>query len=352
MTAKALVSAGRNYIKSLNVKPIQIGPFSLDEMGFRAHGRPSFKEYEVVGVFILRTHRATGWWLVDWIRYGDARPDWEDQIDALIDADNLTEASVAQYRFVGSRFPDHETRVEGVPFLHHQIVASEPEPAVRRRLLVKARDEGWTGRELRLEMHALRRRKVLEGQAALEGMYRVIYADPPWVYSDRPPGLKGAAEHYPGLTIEALEKLPVKAHVLPNSVLLMWVTAPLMLQNPGPREVGEAWGFTYKQQFVWDKVDGTFSHYTGGNHEILTIWTRGSCLPDVPTGLPDSVQVFRKTRVHSAKPPEFRQLITKHWTQGPYLELFGREPVPGWSVFGNDARLWGQDARRDHAAGE
>lgn len=31
----------------------------------------------------------------------------------------------------------------------------------------------------------------------------------------------------------------------------------------------------------------------------------------------------------------------KHYTRGPYLELFGRKKVEGWSVFGNDARLWG-----------
>ena len=31
---------------------------------------------------------------------------------------------------------------------------------------------------------------------------------------------------------------------------------------------------------------------------------------------------------------------------GPYLELFGRSPIDGWQVFGNDASLWAQEAAR------
>jgi N6-adenosine-specific RNA methylase IME4 len=33
-------------------------------------------------------------------------------------------------------------------------------------------------------------------------------------------------------------------------------------------------------------------------------------------------------------------MIEKMFTTGPYLELFGRELVKGWHVFGNDPKLW------------
>ncbi len=34
----------------------------------------------------------------------------------------------------------------------------------------------------------------------------------------------------------------------------------------------------------------------------------------------------------------------KHWTTGPYLELFASERADGWDAFGNDARLWAKEA--------
>jgi N6-adenosine-specific RNA methylase IME4 len=82
---------------------------------------------------------------------------------------------------------------------------------------------------------------------------------------------------------------------------------------------------------------GYYNHVV---HEHLIVCTRGSCLPDVPTPQPKSIQTIRRSHEHSAKPEEFRRLIETHWNRGPYLELFGRKKVDGWSVFGNDARLW------------
>jgi N6-adenosine-specific RNA methylase IME4 len=38
---------------------------------------------------------------------------------------------------------------------------------------------------------------------------------------------------------------------------------------------------------------------------------------------------------HSAKPEEVRRRIERLYG-GPYLELFGRKLVPGWTVWGNE----------------
>ena len=78
----------------------------------------------------------------------------------------------------------------------------------------------------------------------------------------------------------------------------------------------------YKQQLVGDKVLGTVGAYTGCNHEILTIWTKGSCTPDITRDLPDSVQPVRKSDEHSEKPEDFRRIVEKLYATGPYLELF------------------------------
>lgn len=326
-----------------DMRPMVLGHYTLTATDVVVKGRPTFEEHEEVGDFIKGVNRRSGWWLGAWLAYGESREDWRERLSQAVDATGLSEKRLKNVRAIYRGIEPSRRRDDLEVDVHAAVVALQPDE--QSHWLKEAATNGWGERDLRLAIKASKRRRVIAGQAVLAGMYRVICADPAWEYGNRPPSGSGAVDHYPTMSIEALCKLPVAAHALPDSVLFMWVTAPLVLQNPGPREVGEAWGFTYKQQYVWDKVEGTFSHYTGGNHEILTIWTRGSCLPDVPHDLPDSVQVVNKRRLeHSEKPTEFRDLIRRHWTQGPYLELFARERTPGWDSFGNDARLWAAEA--------
>jgi N6-adenosine-specific RNA methylase IME4 len=331
--------------KRPEVKPITIGHFTLTAVGLDIKGRPSFEEWEGVGDFIKRTHQASGFWLADWLRYGDDRTDWRERLDQAVDVSGMSESTLKNVRAV-ARIEPARRRAE-VSFSHHLEVAQCP-PTEQTEWLDKTESHGWNLRELRLNMRASRRTRIIEGQAALTGMYRVIYADPGWTYSDSGPtadGSLGKAErHYPTMTIEELCKLPVEAHALPNSVLFMWCTAPMLLTNPGPREVIEAWGFVYKTGAVWDKVLGNFGHYFHVQHEHLLVCTRGSCLPDAPTPQPASVLHERRSNTHSEKPASMRKIIEQLYTTGPYLELFGRQPVAGWSVFGNDARLWAEEA--------
>ena len=334
---RALVPVDGN-LTLFDVRPMRLDGFVLRARAAVPVGRPSIKQWQAAFEFVSCTEESSPYWVGDLMTYAESREDWQEKLAQAMSVTGLAKHTIDNRTYV-SRHVAESARHISPSITHSAEVAALP-PAEQEKFLDQARTHGWTVRDLRLNIKAAKRARIIDGQAVLEGLYRVIYADPPWEYGNRPPSGKGAAEHYPGMSIADLCKLPVQAHALPDAVLAMWTTPPTLLQTPGPREVGEAWGFTYKQHFVWDKVDGNFSNYTGGNHEILTIWTRGSCLPDLGTDLPDSVQVFRKSRVHSEKPKEFRQLLMKHWTRGPYLELFGREPVEKWDVFGNDARLW------------
>lgn len=311
--------------------------------------RPSRPQFQGTLDFVRRAHKSSGFWLVDLIKYFDGRPDWKEFADMIIDAEVLAESTLKQYRYLGKHMLGPEERVDGAGFGLHAKVAALPHDE-QIEWLEKAKDHGWGQQDLAANVQAAERTKFIDGQATLAGMFRVIYADPPWKYNQSNATLDGSlakqASRYPGMTIEELCKLPVKAHALPDSILFMWVTAPFLLQNPGPREVIEAWGFEPKGGYVWDKVLGNPGSYNHVVHEHLIVATRGSCLPDVPTPQPKSVQIIRRSHEHSAKPDEFRRLIETHWNRGPYLELFGRKPVDGWSVFGNDARLW---TKKDHA---
>ena len=84
--------------------------------------------------------------------------------------------------------------------------------------------------------------------------YSIIYADPPWSYSDS--GCAGAAAaQYSTMKIDELKKLPVNPAgggiAADDCVLFMWATYPKMQEA---LDLIEAWGFTYKSiAFQWVK---------------------------------------------------------------------------------------------------
>ena len=86
-------------------------------------GTPRSANTKALAISLSRAHKASGWWLADWIVYGESREDWKEQIDALIDVEALTEQSVRQYRYIAKSVPKAR-RLKGVPFGHHAEVAS------------------------------------------------------------------------------------------------------------------------------------------------------------------------------------------------------------------------------------
>ena len=161
--------------------------------------------------------------------------------------------------------------------------------------------------------------------------YRVIYADPPWNYGNSGLDDYGHAErHYPTMSIEELGRLQVPEIAAENSVLFIWTTSPLLEDC---FRVIRMWGFNYKTSFIWNKVKHNFGYYNSVRHEFLLICTKGSCLPDNPK-LFNSVQTIERTE-HSKKPNEFREIIDTLYISGKKIELFSRETVEGWDVWGN-----------------
>ena len=179
-----------------------------------------------------------------------------------------------------------------------------------------------------------RRERMAEKVAELpDGKYRVIYADPPWKYGDTlVEGYGPANRHYEAMTISELEALDVRSIAAEDSVLFLWVTAPLFMSCGS---IVQAWGFEYKTMFVWDKVRHNFGHYSSVRHELLLVCTRGSCLPDSPK-LHDSVVSLERSKTHSEKPEYFRNLIEEMYTEGRKVELFARRRVDGWDAHGNE----------------
>ena len=76
--------------------------------------------------------------------------------------------------------------------------------------------------EVRDWVRLMKREKVLESFAEMQGNYRVVYADPPWQYADSGASAEGsfgkAEDHYPTMPTDDIAAIPVEAHVRPNSV--------------------------------------------------------------------------------------------------------------------------------------
>ncbi len=155
-----------------------------------------------------------------------------------------------------------------------------------------------------------------------------LYADPPWQYDDQPPS-SGAAKHYATLSVEALCALPVQALAAPEAHCHLWVTNAFLFEA---QHLLAAWGFVYKSTFIWVKPHLGTGHYWRNSHEMLLLGVRG--------GLTAHNQKLRSWLEaprdrHSAKPERVRDLV-EQLSPGPYLELFGRAAVPGWTVWGNE----------------
>ena len=171
--------------------------------------------------------------------------------------------------------------------------------------------------------------------------YDIIYADPPWSYSDK--GCNGnAADHYPTMTVEEICKLPVNVAggiASDNCILFMWATYPMLREA---LKVIEAWGFSYKTvAFNWVKQNrngtGIFmglGNWTRSNSEICLLATKGK-----PKRISGSVRsiVLSPLQQHSRKPAEIRDRIVELMGDLPRIELFAREAAPGWDVWGNEA---------------
>jgi N6-adenosine-specific RNA methylase IME4 len=187
-----------------------------------------------------------------------------------------------------------------------------------------ARQAAYIARKQRSGGRVVRWLEALIAQGATFGS---VYADVPWPYDDT--NTRGAAEHhYQTMSLAEIAALPVSKLVAPRAHLHFWTTSSFLWDS---KPIIEAWGFTPKGQAIWCKPMGT-GHYWRVSHEILVLGVKGEHVTFRHQGLKSWFECGRGT--HSDKPDQVR-----HWIEqaspGPFLELFGRRPAPGWTVFGD-----------------
>lgn len=183
--------------------------------------------------------------------------------------------------------------------------------------------------------------------------YQIIYADPPWSYSDTQKSggtaFFGASVRYPLMKNKDIANLPINDLADKNCTLFLWAVSP---QLPEALEVIKNWGFKYKTiAFCWNKLNpngslvANLGRWTMGNIELCLLATKGSPKRICKT-IKQQVSALRTD--HSKKPDEVRKRIVELMGDLPRIELFcrddgnknlfGQTRMAGWDVWGNEVK--------------
>ncbi len=169
-----------------------------------------------------------------------------------------------------------------------------------------------------------------------DGVFDVIYADPPWKY-DLP--LRGSPNsHYDIMSNEDIYNLNVEGvsiqdKITEDSILFLWATNPKLTEA---LSVVKKWGFDYKTNLVWVKDKIGTGYYVRGQHELLLISTKGKIPPPIEKNRFSSVLTAPRKK-HSAKPEEVYEIIEVMYPNRRYLELFARNQRENWTSWGLEA---------------
>jgi N6-adenosine-specific RNA methylase IME4 len=166
------------------------------------------------------------------------------------------------------------------------------------------------------------RHLIFEGER-----FATIYVDPPWKYGNQ--ATRNCTDRqYRTMTLDEIAALPIPHLAEDNAHLWVWTTVAF---HRDTYALLEHWGLTFKSEFVWVKPQMGMGNYLRLSHEYLMLGIRGK-LP-VANHSTLSWASYDRSR-HSAKPPQVRAMV-ESLSPGPRLELFARELVPGWTVYGD-----------------
>ena len=174
----------------------------------------------------------------------------------------------------------------------------------------------------------------------MEKKYQIIYADPPWSYSNGTVPSGGVNKHYSTMHIDDICSIKVPSDK--NAILFLWATTALL---PEALRVIDSWGFTYKSSLVWDKIKRGVGYWFIGQHEFLLVGVKGKVSP--PPQSKRILSVFKSKREgHSKKPDQIRKLIEDWYPDCTRLEMFARYDKQNnlygenifdkWDVWGNE----------------
>lgn len=231
---------------------------------------------------------------------------------------------------------------EAISELQHteqaRIVREEKKAIVAKAKEIRA-DQAKVRHAVRtttLSLIAEKGRETAPGK--IQKLFPVIYADPPWrfgAWSDVTGHNKSAENHYPTMETDAICELfaDIGSPCTDDAVLFLWATNPMLLDG---LRVLEAWGFNYVHHWIWDKEEIGTGYWGRDRHELLLIGKRGNFPAPLMGTQPDTVYRERKSD-HSVKPVYFAEQLERLFPDLQKLEMFCRDPRPGWDAWGYEA---------------
>jgi N6-adenosine-specific RNA methylase IME4 len=197
--------------------------------------------------------------------------------------------------------------------------------------------------------------------------FRDIHADVPWSFETWSAGgeERSAQNHYACMSLSDIARLDVGAHAARDANLWFWVTGPFLAKGAHV-PIMRAWGFEpVAVGFVWLKLNASWhprwlcyieeamwfmglGHTTRQNAEYVILGRRGD-----PQRRSKAVRqiIAAPLREHSRKPDEVYQRI-EQYSEGPYLDLFGRQSRKNWEVRGMEATKFDvNEGQRNWATG-
>lgn len=295
------------------------------------------EEWKDLGQCLKQVEGSVQFWIGDWARFGDKKGFTGKYVDSKVydeleEITGLERKTIQNYKHIAEQtanIRESSPRGEDISFTHFREVASLSEEK-QKEFLTRASEEKLSVRELRQEIrndnHANKKTVELP-----EGIFNIIYCDPPWQYDFAETDNRKIENQYPTMTVEELceLKLPTLAT---DCLLLMWATSPKLCEA---LKVIEAWGFTYKTHCIWDKGKIGMGYWFRGQHELLMVATKGNFSP------PESdfrySSVYREAREgHSVKPDFYYEWIDEAF-KGSKIELFARSKREGWEAWGNES---------------
>ena len=149
--------------------------------------------------------------------------------------------------------------------------------------------------------------------------FACVYANPEW---------PDASDN--GGELAALFDLPVSQVCQENAHLHLWL--PERHYADAPRLIS-TWGFKLASSLVWVSGRGERGDYWRSSHRTMALGVRG-VLPFRNRSPLSWIRV--DAAIQASKPEVVRELIERV-SPGPYLELFGNNPVAGWIVLAHAA---------------
>lgn len=152
-------------------------------------------------------------------------------------------------------------------------------------------------------------------QIGTGGKFACVYVDPPWLETPE------ENEQFVG----ALAAIPVELAVEENAHIHLWARDISLF---AAKQALENWGFVFQGCLLCLSPEGKAGEHWVEAHEYLLLGVRGE-LPLMERTLNSWM---RAPREPNGSPSERVRKIVERVSPGPYLELFGRKKVSGWTI--------------------